>query len=925
LNNEYVVKFIDDPYTPGYSIYNVNTHVHSKSSDIDDLLINDINNIINGNIIIDKNVQDLLVKRYFLKDMNNELIEHTWEDVCKRVSANIANAETDKKLKVKYEKIFKDMMMKMEFIPSSPTLFNAGTTLQQLSSCFILEIEDSMESIMDLAKDMSIVFKSGGGVGFNISPLRPKDDIVLTSNGYASGVVSFMGIYDKIVETVKQGGRRKGALKIDLNDHHPEIIEFIHCKDDTENYKNMNISVSLSDDFMNALLKGKWWDLNFNGKVHKPIQAKELWNHLVECAWRTGEPGVSFRDTMDKANMNPHLGRIIGSNPCLHKDTLLLTENGYEKISELKSDIWNGEEFTPATSWKTGVKYTIKVNTNNNCEYIVTPDHKFKLSNENWCEAKDLLGKELLCDDGLTNVKVTNIEEYGDVEVWDFNEPKLNQAVAINAVYVHNCAEFVNISYSSCNLGSINLAKMVEGNAINYKKLSELVEHSVRFLDNVVTINKLPLPKIQEVTNMIRSIGLGTMGYADMLYMLNIPYNSQEAYDLTDELYKYIYDVSVSTSCILANEKGVYPAYEGSVWQKQGILIRNSNLLSIAPTGSISFIAKTSSGVEPNFALVFKRKANDGTIYYIVNSVLENRLKELDIYSEELIEKVFNNNGSVQGIDEIPDDIKRVFVVASDLTPMEHLKTVAIVQKHVDLSLSKTVNLPKSATVDDVSNVYIEAWKMGLKGVTVYRDGSRENVLSTGNTEDKKEIVEVKEKTTKRLARGSIITSKKEAKGKRLKLTTGCGAIWLMCFVDCNNKIIETFINTGSKGGCVASTQAMSRLISIALRGGISLEDVVDQLDSVGSCPAYLYAKGKGTRVSPGTSCPSAIARALIKYQKALKDGNNTKQIIEENIILEEESEVAINDLTKCPECNELLLPDGGCSVCSNCGFSKCN
>jgi ribonucleoside-diphosphate reductase alpha chain len=723
---------------------------------------------------------DLLRKRYFLKDENGKLLENSWEDVCKRVSKNIASAEETADLQNTYEKIFYDKMVSLEFIPSSPAIFNAGTKLQQLSSCFIIDIEDTMEGIAESWKESSVIFKSGGGAGLNISKVRPNGAIVSSSNGEASGVVSFMSIFNQIVEIIKQGGRRKGALKIDLNENHPEIFDFIHCKDDTESLQNMNISVSISDKFMNALINDENIDLEFNGKIYQTIKAKELWDEIISSAWKSGEPGVSFRDIMNDDNKNPHLGEIVSSNPC---------------------------------------------------------------------------------------------------------------------------QEFVNIPYSSCNLGSINLEKVVKDKKIDYKLLENNIRVAVRFLDNMISVNKLPLEKIDKITKAIRPIGIGTIGYANMLYLLEMPYNSKQAYKATDKLYEFILNTAIDESKNIAEEKGIYPAWEGSIWQKENIKIRNSNHISIAPNGSIGFISDSTGGIEPEYALVYNRTTNEGTKYFVVNKMFENKLKELGLYTEELLQKIIENNGSIQNIKEIPSNVRKVFIVSHDLKPSEHLKTVSIISKHVDLSISKTINLSNEATKEEISEIYIEAWKNNIKGITIYRDGSRKNqILSTSQE---------KEIKINMLPRGHILPALSETNGHRIKLTTGCGNLWLMVFTDENNDIIETFINTGSKGGCGTSTQAMSRLMSLSLRGGISFEDVIDQLESAGSCPSYQFARGNGSKISAGKSCPSAIAKALDKLQKKLKKGDQSSTVEIEEII--------------CPECGTKLIFNEGCSSCFNCGFSKCS
>lgn len=729
---------------------------------------------------LDFNVIDLLRKRYFLKDADGNYLENTWSDICWRVGKNIASVETDEELKSFYESAFCRAMLFMDILPSSPVLFNAGTPLQQLSSCFIIDIDDNMESIAEAWKEASLIFKSGGGVGFNISSLRPKGALVKSSNGEASGPISFMKVFNTIVEQVKQGGRRKGAIKVDLNVEHPDIIDFIHCKDNTTELNNMNISVSISDAFMEAVENDKDWPLVFNDQVYKVVKARDLWIEIIKSAWATGEPGLSFRDTMDRANPNPHLGRIWGSNPCM---------------------------------------------------------------------------------------------------------------------------EFVNIPYSSCNLASINLDNMVEDGELKWEKITYYVRLLVRFLDNMIEVNKLPLKKIEEVTKLIRPIGIGTMGYANMLYKLGLRYGSEAALKLTEQLYAHIYKSALMESQELAKERGTYPGWKGSKWEAQGILIRNSSLLSIAPNGSIAFIAQTTGGIEPEFALVYQRTTNEGTKYLVTNKVFENELKRRGLYSQELIEQIYNSGGSIQHLD-LPDDLKKVFVVAHDITPEEHLKTLAVVQKHVDMSVSKTINLPKEATVKDVADIYQKAWQLGIKGVTVYRDGSRpEQVLSTGTTSISNNSIKVKE-------RGYIEAARLKATGIRLKLNTGCGSLWLSAFLDDDNNIVEIFTDIG-QGNCISNTQALSRMISLALRGGISLDDIVDQLQSACTCPSYAVAKAKGKDVSPGKSCPSAIAHALLDLQRELK-----QQVIK--------SSEAVFTVT-CPQCNSMLTLESGCWSCKSCGYSKCN
>ncbi|MFA5559304.1 MAG: LAGLIDADG family homing endonuclease [Methanofastidiosum sp.] len=983
-------------------------------------------------------------------------------------------------------------------------LLNAGTNVQQLSSCFIIDIDDSIESIMNTAAECAKIFQKSGGAGFNISNLRPKGSPLKNSGGQASGPVSFMKIFDAIVEEVKHGNSRKGALKIDLDCNHPDIFEFIHCKDDIDNLKNMNISVSITDEFINAVKNNEDWELKFEDKTFKKIKAKDLWNEIITSAWKTGEPGISFVSLMDRENMNPHLGMVKSSNPCLHKDTYMVTENGLEKISKLKSKTWNGKEFTKIKTWKTGIKKVIKIMTNSGFEYITTPNHKFLLENGNWCEAQNLIGKKIKFeikekqwkginkysninyevlgfefgdgsyhkaskrmkyihvnpkDDieviqlieklfnekaepqhsnkpdiahiikipygtiyadafhdklenrmipdwimklpknemksflkGLFSANGTNLKDYrkiqlvsvnaemlkqiqqmllmfgikgklwyhskqnniefsngeyickqsahivisrdsykkylddigfiqeykngyqeynnkddeeyetviliselGKEEVWDFSEPKLHQAIT-NGAFVHNCSEYVNIPYSSCNLGSLNLLKFVENQEFNWDKFEQYIKYAVRFLDNMISVNKLPLPKIQEVTELIRPIGLGTMGLADALFALGIAMNSKKGLDFIDKLYSFLYKKAEEESQKLAEEKGVYPAWKGSKWEEKGIKIRNSSLLSVAPNGTIGFIAGVNGGIEPIFSLAYTRRTAEGDEYFVVNSILERELRKLDMFNDEIIEKIIKNNGSIKGIKEIPKRLQNIFVTAMDMTPEEHIECLEKICKHVDLSASKTINLPKYASIEDVANVYLKAWETGvIKGITVYRDNSRED-----------QILSIRK--DKKLKRGEVKPAPEESSdSKTVKLYSGCGTLWVTLTKDENKNIDQIFVSRGSKGTCVANQIAVSRLISLALRGGINAKDIVDQLLSIPTCAAYYGKKQKGEKVSRGSSCPAAIGIVLDRYSQEKEENDDAET--EPNI---------------CPDCGETLLMTSSCVSCPFCGFSKC-
>jgi len=726
---------------------------------------------------MDKNVQDLLERRYFLRDEHNNLIERSWADVVSRVVNNIAQAETSNQ--DQWAKKFGDAMYNMEFLPSSPCLFNAGTQSQQLSSCFVVDIDDNIESIFNTVAECAKIFQRCGGAGFNIGKLRPKGSLCRSSGGKASGVISFMKIFDSVVEEVKQSGKRKGALKVDLPVDHPEIFDFIHCKDDTTRLTNMNISVSITNTFMEAVENDAEWYLTFNGEIYNSVKARDLWNELMTAAWKTGEPGISYQDNMDAGNMNPHLSKNVYGNPC---------------------------------------------------------------------------------------------------------------------------HEFVNIPYSSCNLASVNLAKCVIDGKLDKEKLIRNVKLTFRFLDDMVTMNKLPLPKIEEITCNIRPIGLGTMGLADLLYELQIPYNSQKSLKFVDDLYGSIYDICYQYNHVLAGEKGIYPQWKGSKWDiDESTTVRCSSMLSIAPNGSIAIIAGTTGGIEPEFALVYERVTTDGAKYFMLNQVFKKYLESNSLYNDDMLKKIIDNHGSIQGMTEFPKNIQKIFVTASDISADWHVKVLAAVQKHVDLSISKTINLPQNASVEDVANVYMTAGKLGIKGLTVYRDGSREGqVLSTTNNTKKPNVK-------------PVYDSVKPVSRKKLGKLTGttdivnvaCGNLYITVNKDKDGSIVETFMSTSKSGVCRSNIDGLNRMISLGLRCGIKVDEIIDQLSAI-KCNAC--TKFKGDEKLSGLSCPDCIAKRLREeYQ------NEFSQSID------------INSETKqCPECYKGVHLLEGCVICNNCGWSKC-
>ena len=562
------------------------------------------------------NTMEVLKKRYLLKDDRQNIIE-TPSELFQRVAAHIGEAEKDFKSSLSpraaAEKFY-ELMRNLEFLPNSPTLMNAGTSLGQLSACFVIPVEDSIDGIFEALKSMAKIHQSGGGTGFNFSRLRPKNDLVSTTKGEASGPVSFMSIFDRATEVIVQGGKRRGANMGILRCDHPDILSFIEAKMEEGRFSNFNLSVGVTDRFMNAVKDNREFDLinpRTRAKV-KSVKARRIFDLIVAAAWRTGDPGLIFLDEINRRNPTPGLGPIEATNPC---------------------------------------------------------------------------------------------------------------------------GELPLLPYESCNLGSINLARMADENGFNWEKLAETIQWGIRFLDNVIQVNRFPLPQIREMTHGNRKLGLGVMGFADLLIRLGIPYNSAEAVFFAEKLMNFFHRESVKASAKLAEERGVFPNFPKSIYALRNLRLRNATVNTIAPTGTISIIAGCSSGIEPLFAVCFVRNVLSGTRFFEVNPLFEDLARKRGFYSKELIAQI-SHFGSVKNISGIPAGVKKVFPTAFDVTPRQHLNVQAAFQKYSDNSVSKTINLPNEATVDDVRRIYNLAYGLKCKGITVYRYGSKESqVLSFASEE----------------------------------------------------------------------------------------------------------------------------------------------------------------------------------------------
>lgn len=772
----------------------------------------------------------VLERRYLAKDENGNIIESP-EDLFRRVANHIASAEkkytTSGEIKDTEEKFYK-MMTNLEFLPNSPTLMNAGRDLGQLSACFVLPVEDSMEGIFEAVKNAALIHKSGGGTGFSFTRLRGKGATVASTGGVASGPISFMKVFNSATEAVKQGGKRRGANMGILRIDHPDIVEFIKCKENNAELNNFNISVGLTEEFMKAVEENREYNL-LEPRTKQPVgklNAKEIFNTIVSMAWKNGEPGIVFLDRINRDNIVPEIGEIESTNPC---------------------------------------------------------------------------GEQPL------------------------------------------------LPFESCNLGSINLSRMVKEEAgkveIDYDRLGEVVDLAVHFLDNVIEINKYPLKEIEEVTKSNRKIGLGVMGFADMLVELGISYNSEAGVKVAKDVMKFIDERSKKKSLELAKERGVFPNYDRSIFKVKDSKLRNGTTTTIAPTGSISIIAGTSSGIEPLFALCYYRNVMDDDKLIEVNPLFKEYLQKEGIYSEELMEKVAEK-GCIQDIPEIPQYIKKIFVTAHDISPEWHIKMQAAFQEHVDNAVSKTVNFENDATKEEVAQVYMLAYKLGCKGVTIYRDGSRDGqVLNIGKLKEEKH----EEVATTEVSGITPRSRPKTTMGITDKVKIGCGNLYITANYD-ERGICEVFTNLGRAGGCPSQSEATSRLISISLRAGISAESIIEQLKGI-RCHSTLRKRGKGDNEINVLSCPDAIGRTLEKVMNMsiIVDENNIADIARE-IESEEDSkcldncsvctlsdmcqnEISIGmdesidegkNMAYCPECGSKVEHEGGCVMCRSCGYSKC-
>ena len=709
-------------------------------------------------------------------------------DMFKRVAKALATDDEE-------ERGFYDVMASYKFLPNTPCLVNAGdpNSSGQLFACFVLPVEDSMEGIFTTLRDTALVHKTGGGTGFNFGKLRPQSSTVKSTGGVASGPISFMTAYDAATETVRQGGVRRGANLGTLPITHPDVLDFISCKNDGTRLNNFNISVSVTEDFINAVKNDLDWQFSFNGEnvEHKPIKARKIMNMITEQAWKNGEPGLLFIDTINEKH--PLEDIIDATNPC---------------------------------------------------------------------------GEQPL------------------------------------------------LPFEACCLGSINLSKFVKPDkSFDKHQFKETIQIAVQMLNNILDRNIFPLPEIKEKSLQNRKIGVGIMGYADMLIKMGLKYGSDKALQATEEIAILYEQYTENASEALAEKDGCFESWEQSAWYrnnpKKPKKMRNATVTTIAPTGTVSVIAECSSGVEPIYSPVTTINRVDST-FIEIHPLIEEELKTHQLYEK------FMSDKSPDLKNYLPE-LAELVITAHHVTPEQHVKTQALWQKYTHNAISKTINLPNNAKQEDIYNIYMMAYDLGCKGITVYRDGSRESqVLSIQGTESNLKPVKHNELDF-------IIPTSRNEFGKTIgttnKYKTACGSLYITINRDKDGNIIETFVNVSKNGICKSNIDGISRMVSVALRSGTAVDEVIDQLKGI-NCAACSRALAKGERLD-GISCPDILAKAIQSeydsdeiYIKKTKHGKGKKRVIKQP------DKITAN---KCPECNGELKFEGGCSICIQCAWSKCN
>ena len=1132
---------------------------------------------------LSENAVKVLERRYLAKDKKGRVTE-TPAGMFRRVARNLSQAElgygASEELRSQVEEEFQRVMSGLEFLPNSPTLMNAGRELQQLSACFVLPIDDSLDSIFSTVKQTALIHKSGGGTGFSFSRLRPAGDIVGSTGGVASGPVSFIGAFDATTDVVKQGSTRRGANMAILNVDHPDVLDFIRVKRVPGKLVNFNISVGITGEFMEKVKRGEEYDLinPRSGEVTGQLNAKEVLDEIVESAWATGDPGLVFLDRMNESNPNPQLGRIESTNPCVTGDTLIYTSTGMQRAVDLYHEQvppWvtvdgrmGNSVFNPASPvFHSGWKQIHRLRTREGYEVRLTADHRV-MTNDGWVAAGDLKpGQEIyildqsggfgedgseemgqllgwLIGDGTLNknqavlsffdrkkelapafagmmeqnvpepvgprrnysisvfdlpernearVQSTRFlkiaEEYGitlgnkhivpgkvltgtremqagflrslfsadghvnqptgmgagihltstsrqmllDVqrlllnhgiasriyfdrraagarelpdgqggsktyqtkayhemliskdnlprfrdrigfldgfkqrllntalgsyqqgprpehftarfkelvpdgieEVFDLTEPATHSFIA-NGIVVSNCGEQILLPYESCNLGSVNLARMIRINdeetlEIDWERLRRVIYTGVRMLDNVIDMNEFPIKEIEEMSRKTRRIGLGIMGWADALIQMGIQYDSEEALELAHQVMGFIQEETHRASGILAEERGNFPAWEGSIYEEP---MRNSAPVTIAPTGTISIIAGASSGIEPLFALSYVRNIMDGTRMVEVNPHFEALAIGEGFHTPELMERIAETGSLKNLVDPAsstgqapPQWVGEIFRTSHDISPDWHVLMQSAFQAHTDNSVSKTINMPADATREDVKNAYILAYMTNCNGITVYRDGSKaEQVLSAGAAGQEAAMADTGVRGPQERPR--VMTGVTE------RFRTGHGNMYVTLNFDAPNHPFEIFTNLGKAGGCdSAQLEAVSRMASLCLRSGVNPVEIIQNLQGITCCPNY----DNGVLIR---STPDAMAHMMRRHgsndsgaREAQMEKPQTETQTETQRETQTESEqkhwsqrsLIEASRLKCPDCNTSVEYREGCETCPDprCGWSKC-
>jgi len=858
--------------------------------------------------------QDIWIKKY---QKNNETLDEWFE--------RISNGNNE----------LKQLLIDKKFLFGGRILSNRGLEKQgkkiTFSNCYVLAPpEDNLESIFQCASDVARTFSYGGGVGVDLSKLSPRGATIHNAAKSTTGAVSFMDLYSLVSELIGSEGRR-GALMLSLDCTHPDLEEFIEVKNDPDKVTKANISVRITDDFMEAVKSNSDFKLSFyreesDEKIEKIVNARDILYQLAEMNWEMGEPGVLFWNRISDYNLLNEFDdfEYSGVNPCLSGDTIIKTTKGSFPIKDLvgskpvcycmdeEGDLVVSSAVKVFLTKKNAEVVEIKTKTTS---LVCTPDHRIFTLNRGWVEAE-----QLTKGDKLKGINTKTYKEFGKpneylvesvkkldktIDVYDI-EMDTNHNFLANNIIVHNCAEESLPAGGSCLLGSINLSEFVRDGKFDFEDLKKTVAIAVTGLNDVLDegIELHPLKIQRDTVKDWKQVGLGIMGLADMLIKLKIRYGSDEAIKLCDKIGNLIATESIKQSSILAldrepfgkcdNEKLIkssfFKSHPVDVVKHTGL--RNSQLLTCAPTGTLSTLLGISGGLEPIFDLSYTRKTEslhgEDRYYKIYTPIVDNFMKENNIEDESLL----------------PD----YFITSKTLNYEDRIKMQQIWQNHIDASISSTVNLPETATVDDVFNIYVKAHEAGLKGITVFRDGCKRTGILTSN--DSKEQLR------------DVPTN---AIGKKRKLITGCGSLHIISFYHPETgDLLETYLNKGSTGGCNNFMIGLSRMLSLAARSGASIEDIVDQLKSTGTCSSYAVRRATKKDTSQGSCCPMAIANALIdmhsEMQSELKSGIVSKPKLQESIPAPIFEFNAV-----CPECGSALAFEGGCSTCKNCGYSKCS